>query len=305
MSELYSFLEKFCSQAHTEKLSYAGEYPSFWEGFEISISFGRGQPARIPWIAFLSSEMRVTRGIYPVYLYYKKDNILVLSYGVSETEEPDKDWPLSIRENSETIEDYLDIDVPRYGNSYVAKAYKVDLSSSEGIFYDLRDDSEIDEASITQDLSSVLKEYESIVEGVAPEPGLFYMEKQLEDFLIENWENTGLGRKYDLIVEDGVVLSQQYKTDIGRIDLLIKEKDTGKYVVVELKKGQTSDQTVGQIARYIGWIKEHRSPGKEVGGIIIAGKYDKKLNYAVKALSGLELEIYLYRVDFRLDPFDS
>ena len=84
--------------------------------------------------------------------------------------------------------------------------------------------------------------------------GLFYMEKQLEDFLILNWENTELGKKYELIVEEGELISQQFRTDIGPIDILARDKRTGTYVVIELKKNQTSDDTVGQLARYMGWI---------------------------------------------------
>ena len=82
--------------------------------------------------------------------------------------------------------------------------------------------------------------------------GLFYMEQQLEDFIIENWANTEFGKKYDLIYEEGELKSQQYKTDIGRIDILAKDKTNGSYVVIELKRNQTSDDTVGKIARYMG-----------------------------------------------------
>lgn len=81
---------------------------------------------------------------------------------------------------------------------------------------------------------------------------IFVIEKYLEDFLIGNWESTELGEKYDLIFENNELVSQQYKTDIGIIDLLVKEKATGNYVVIELKRDQTSDATVGQILRYIG-----------------------------------------------------
>jgi len=77
---------------------------------------------------------------------------------------------------------------------------------------------------------------------------LFYMESQLEDFLIENWDRTELGQKYDLIEEDGEIVSQQYKTGIGRVDILAQDKKTGELVVIELKKNQTSDDTIGQLA---------------------------------------------------------
>jgi restriction system protein len=97
--------------------------------------------------------------------------------------------------------------------------------------------------------------------AIVPEigQGLFYMEKQLEDFLIQNWPKTILGKQYDLIVEEGVLKSQQYKTDIEPIDILVKNKETGSFVVIELKRNQTSDDTSGQLARYMGWIKNNKS----------------------------------------------
>ena len=86
--------------------------------------------------------------------------------------------------------------------------------------------------------------------------GLFYLESQLEDFLIQNWAETEFGQKYNLIYEGGDLKSQQYRTDIGRIDILAKNKSNDSYVVIELKRNQTSDDTVGQVTRYVGWIQD-------------------------------------------------
>ncbi|MBI4378784.1 MAG: hypothetical protein HY578_06795 [Nitrospinae bacterium] len=76
-------------------------------------------------------------------------------------------------------------------------------------------------------------------EGIYPpedktDNALFYMESQLEDFLIENWDKTEMGSKYDLIEENGEIISQQYKTDIGKIDFLAQDKATKQLVVIEL-----------------------------------------------------------------------
>jgi restriction system protein len=133
---------------------------------------------------------------------------------------------------------------------------------------------------------------------------LFYMESQLEDFLIENWDNTELGQQYDLIKdENNELVSQQFATDIGRIDILAREKSSGRYVVIELKKNQTSDDTIGQLARYMGWVDEHVSEGSRSRGIIIAASFDKKLHYASKRIS--DVEVYEYRVGFHLLPSES
>jgi restriction system protein len=74
----------------------------------------------------------------------------------------------------------------------------------------------------------------------------FVMERHLEDFLVENWEQTALGAKFDIYSEDGEVVGQQYQTDTGPIDVLAISKDKKILLVVELKKGRASDSVVGQ-----------------------------------------------------------
>lgn len=97
------------------------------------------------------------------------------------------------------------------------------------------------------------------------------------------------------------MVSQQYQTPMGPIDILAQDKKSQHYVVIELKRDQTSDQTVGQLARYMGWLEENKASGKPTKGIINAGKYDKRLYYALKKLK--DAEVYLYQVDFKLNEF--
>jgi hypothetical protein len=134
--------------------------------------------------------------------------------------------------------------------------------------------------------------------GEPESPVEFALEKHLEDFLIRNWENTDLGRKYELIEEDGK-FSQQYPTAVGRIDLLVRDKETRQYVVIELKKGHTSDVTVGQVARYMGWVKKNLAGSEEVRGIIIARSNDVELQYALETVRNVEL--FVYKVSFTLE----
>ena len=93
-------------------------------------------------------------------------------------------------------------------------------------------------------------------------------------------------------------MSQQYRTDIGPIDILVKNKETGNHVVIELKKGQTSDATVGQLTRYMDWVKEKLNDAG-VTGIIIAGQYDERLRLAISVVPNTE--IFLYVIDFTLE----
>ena len=44
---------------------------------------------------------------------------------------------------------------------------------------------------------------------------------------------------------------------LGTLDILARDRSTGDYVVIELKRDQGDDRVVGQVSRYMGWIKQH------------------------------------------------
>ncbi len=302
MDDWSDVLKKFIIQAQGSDLKTAS-YPKEWADLRMRVSFGMGMPARVPWIAFIAPEMAVSKGFYPVYLYYKQLETIILAYGISETKEFGESWPVEIMNTAQTISSFFDENIPRYGDSFVFKAYKVDQDNSTIKLTNPVDDSELTKFDIESDLSNLIDYYKKVVSlptstlRTEIRHGLFYMEKQLQDFLIQNWENTELGKMYDLIIEDGDLISQQFRTDIGLIDILVKEKETNDFVVIELKKDQTSDDTVGQIARYMGWIKENKKVDN-VKGVIIAGQFDKKLEYAISIVPNID--IYIYEVDFKL-----
>ena len=304
-NEWADILNRFITQAGTTDLKTSA-YPKTWQDLKMKVSFGQGALARVPWIAFTAPEMQVSKGYYPVYLYYKEEGTLILAYGVSETAEFDKSWPPEITSSAQTISAYFNKDVPRYGDSFVFKAYKIDKSSGKTLIYRDKTDIIVREEELQSDLNTILNYYKSILS--LPEPvssqietqGRFYMEKTLENFIIENWDTTEFAKNYELIYEEGELVSQQYKTEIGPIDILARDKKSKNYVVIELKKNQTSDDTVGQIARYMGWIKEKKHD-QDVKGIIVAGQFDKRLDYALRMIPNIE--VFLYEVNFKLREF--
>ncbi len=70
-------------------------------------------------------------------------------------------------------------------------------------------------------------------------------------------------------------------------------------MVIELKKGRTSDVVVGQIQRYMGYVKEELAePNQAVKGMIIALEADTRLKRALAVTSNIEF--YRYKIDFKL-----
>ena len=298
-----NFIEDFLRQSETGNLKTKGLYPESIMDLDVKVSFGMGVPTHVPWISLLGPGMSTSNGYYPVYLYYKKEEVLVLAYGVSETVKFDQPWSREIVEENMKISELLEKPF-RYNASYVCNSYKVETQNDQIQFF--VGEKEVDLNTLAQDLEKIVGEYKTCLdisvtdESSALSKGLFYMEQQLEDFIIQNWNESEFGKKYDLIEEDGELKSQQYRTDIGPIDILAKEKNTNNYVVIELKRNQTSDSTVGQIARYMGWVEEHLQCDL-VKGVIVCGTYDKKLDYARKRVK--DVEVFLYEVNFSLREY--
>ena len=296
------FLKEFIKQTKTDSLR-TRDYPKDFLDLKMKVSFGQGALAKIPWVALRAADMPVSNGYNPVYLFYKEQNTLVLAYGISETHIPETSWTKEIHENKTKISDFIENPF-RYGDSYVYKSYEPTIENDEVFF--LRDGVKLSDEILLNELREIVDFFKECLnielkdETSSISSGLFYMEQQLEDFIIENWEGTEFGKKYDLIYEDGDLKSQQYRTDIGRIDILAKDKNNQSYVVIELKRNQTSDDTVGQITRYMGWIEE-KLGDENVKGIIVAGKYDEKLYYAQKRLK--DIEVFLYEVNFKLNEY--
>jgi len=131
------------------------------------------------------------------------------------------------------------------------------------------------------------------------DPSTFALEKHLEDFLVQNWGQTELGRDYDIFKENGELIGQQYPSDTGPIDILAINKDKKSLLVIELKRGRASDGVVGQIQRYMGYVKEELAEdGQEVYGAIIALEDDLRIQRALSVTKNISF--YTYRVEFSL-----
>ena len=109
-------------------------------------------------------------------------------------------------------------------------------------------------------------------------------EKQFEDML----DATNALRKMGLEIID-----RQRKVSPGNIiDLLCKD-EKGDLVVVELKKG-SSNETIGQLARYVTDVSEYvAKPPQKVRGLILALEIDEQL---IRAARGVDFDVMLYEL---------
>ncbi len=159
-------------------------------------------------------------------------------------------------------------------------------------------------------ISKYGEEIESLLSGNAPlqlistdelveDPAVFALEKHLEDFLVQNWAQTELGQKYDIVEDEGEIVGQQYPSDTGPIDILAVSKDKKEYLVVELKKGRASDAVIGQVQRYMGYVLEDLAEADQsVKGVVIALEDDLRIRRALSVTNNIEF--YRYQVSFKL-----
>lgn len=129
---------------------------------------------------------------------------------------------------------------------------------------------------------------------------LFALEKHLEEFIDENWSEIDWGADLRLY-RDGEQRGRQYPAGTWSIDFLAVDNRTDDFVVIELKRGQTGDSTVGQVLRYMSWVRQNLvSDKRAVRGIIVAKDVDDSLRYAARELD--DVELMTYTVDFTLHP---
>lgn len=155
------------------------------------------------------------------------------------------------------------------------------------------------------------KELENLIQGNQPQtiisadetiedPSTFALEEHLEHFLVTNWKQIPLSKKYEILEENGEVLGRQFPTDTGPIDILAKSKDGKELLVIELKKGRASDVVIGQIQRYMGFVmSELAEKGQTVKGVIVALEDDIRLQRALSVTQNIEF--YTYKVVFKLE----
>lgn len=174
-NSFYQQLIMFLEQAKSDNLK-TKQYISQYQGTKVKVSFGQGVRSRIPWISFLGGDNTTSEGIYPVYLYYKEIDKLILAYGISETNPPRLSWNVS---DKETVSEFYHTNYHqtpfRYGESYVFKVYDVNNFPTADI--------------INKDLDHIINEYKMIIDNNQDDIGQEQEQAQniQSDFDIKNF----------------------------------------------------------------------------------------------------------------------
>lgn len=134
-------------------------------------------------------------------------------------------------------------------------------------------------------------------EASAPEGSSeFAYEHDLRDYLAKNLHIIEPSLK--LYVDEGIT-GVEFPVGGRYIDLLAVD-GSGNYVVIELKVSKGYDRVVGQLLRYVSWIKKnHAEPGQTVRGIIIAKQISEDLKLACSEVASVSLYEYALSVEVK------
>ena len=147
--DIKQILSSFLEQVETDNHS-TNHFPSFYSGLKLKVGFGIGKTTKIPWITFLGDNQKPQNGIFPVYYFFKENHRLILAYGISESDIPERTWTIS---GTKTISEYyksFGITPQKYGSSYVYAVYTTYK--------------EFDWEKIKWDLDSLIQQYKKILQ---------------------------------------------------------------------------------------------------------------------------------------------
>jgi len=145
----------------------------------------------------------------------------------------------------------------------------------------------------SQSVIYTTKEEEDLTPGEGTE---FAYERDLQNYLVKNLHQIEPG--LTLYNEDGIT-GVEYPVGGRRIDILATDSDDS-LVVIELKVSKGHDRVIGQILRYLGWIKANLADEEQkVRGIIIAKDISEDLRLACSMTNDISLREY--SISFSLD----
>lgn len=177
----------------------------------------------------------------------------------------------------------------------LATALDVDLWTLDAVWWFLHSDAEDDDTDQPAPIA---------VDTPTPTSNTkttrFALERHLHDYMFDNWDMLDLAQEWDIYTRDGEPeAGYEFRTPIGRIDLLAKHKREPRWLVIELKREKSSDAVVGQVLRYMGWVQKHLSENDEtVEGLVVATEGDPQLHYALTVVPLVSFQSY--EVEFRL-----
>lgn len=117
----------------------------------------------------------------------------------------------------------------------------------------------------------------------------FLLERDLQNYLARNLNCIEPGLRLHEIDD---VPALEFDAGGRRIDILATDS-RGDFVVIELKVSRGYDRVIGQLLRYVNWIRRNLAePGQNVRGIIVSRSVSEDLRLACASIPDIDLFEY-------------
>jgi len=127
----------------------------------------------------------------------------------------------------------------------------------------------------------------------------FAYENDLKNFLAKNLH---VIRPSIAVYEDGDIRGVEFPVGGRFIDILAVENKKD-LIVIELKVSKGYDKALGQLLRYMAWIKKNLAePSQEVKGMVVARTVSEDLRLAVSVVN--DVELFEYQISISLNKID-
>lgn len=159
------------------------------------------------------------------------------------------------------------------------------------LYDEARDPSPIRDGGMAEGSPSDAAEDEAL-----PPPSEFAYESDLRDFLAKHLSIIEPGVR---LYEDEGITGIEFPVGGRFVDILGVDSQK-RLVVIELKVSRGYDRVVGQLLRYLAWVRKHQAePGQGVRGVIIAREISEDLRLACSGIPDIELFEYELSVTLR------
>jgi len=127
----------------------------------------------------------------------------------------------------------------------------------------------------------------------------FAFEKDLRNYLSKNLESLEKGLT---LFQDEEFSGVEFPVGGRFIDILATDSK-GDYVVIELKVSRGYERVVGQILRYMAWVKKNLAQDHHVRGIIVASNVSEDLKLAASMIP--DIGLFEYTIAMKLSAVNS
>lgn len=142
-------------------------------------------------------------------------------------------------------------------------------------------------------ISALTPELEEVTDQAPQISSEFAYEHDLRDYLAKNLHI--IEPSLRLYADEGIT-GVEFPVGGRFVDILAVDS-SGGYVIIELKVSKGYDRVVGQLLRYISWIKKNQAEsGQRVRGIIIAKQISEDLLLACSEVTAISLYEYTLSV---------